>query len=328
MSSGIIVVTLYHLCTHLVHFININFVFRIMSVINFACVLYRQITRMPLSVAERQRRFREKQKLDSQTLELYKQKKHDYYMKARKPIGSLSTDREKRLRRRGWKKAQKDKRGRAKKIKTMSQLNTGSGTPVSSSSSQSDDEPTSAKSSVGAIRQRYLRQINHLNIMNTSLTQKLKKTQKQNSRLRTTTNGTSTTPRSKSKDLMSGNPAQVRKTLIFHHALVAELQDSSSRLQSCQEKQILSKVLSGQNLKKYKLLSVAKSAFGLRSRQIMRNKEVGAALRYVPRKYARFRVDNVSMVVEQFFMEDINSRASAGKMRRLPRTKTASRSVT
>jgi len=60
---------------------------------------------------------------------------------------------------------------------------------------------------------------------------------------------------------------------------------------SCREKQILSKVLSEKILKKYKLLSAANSVFGLRRRQF---------LRYLPRQYNRFCIDDVEAAVALF----------------------------
>lgn len=279
---------------------------------------------MPLSAAERQQRYRDKQKLSEETLKRYKQKKHEYYMKDRKPITSV-TEREKRHRRRGWKKAQKNRRNKIKNIRTaMRDLQT----PVSASmgSYESGDDSSqqpSSNSSIGAIRQRYLRQINHLKSVNKHLTSRVQTTRKQNFRLkkRGSTSVTPATPRSKSDFLMSQYPSKIKKTLVFHHALIDELQASNTMSRSYQDKQILSKVLSGKILKKYKLLSVANSAFGLRSRQFLRNENKTASLHYIPRQYARFSIDNVNAVVEQFFMEDINSRASAGKNETITRNK-------
>jgi hypothetical protein len=280
---------------------------------------------MPLSGAERQRRYREKQKLNPQTLEEYKEKKHDYYVKGRKPI-ALSNDRQKRLTRRGWRKAQKVRRDRVKLIRsTLSKVDT----PVSSSSERdcsndADVEPApSAVSSVGAVRQRYLRRINRLHAASENLKSKLRTAQKQCCRLRqkAATSVTPTTPRSKSDYLMSRSPSKVRHTLVFHHALVQELHDTNSSSRSYQEKQILSKVMSGKVLKKYKLLSMSRHEFGLRRRQILRNKAKETGLHYLPRKYVRFKMDDAKQVVEQFFLEDINSRASAGKNETITRNK-------
>jgi hypothetical protein len=286
---------------------------------------------MPLSAAERQRRRREKIKLNAQTLEQHKEKKHEYYMKSRKPIAS-STDREKRLRIRGWKKAQKDKRARAKLMqRTLREVNTpGSSSSDTDSDDSGDTERTSTttKSSEGAIRQTYLRKISHLKGSNMNLTSKLRASQAKCRRLqmKATTLTTSrsiqpTTPRSKSDHLMSQSPSKVRKTLVFHHALVQELRGSNSRFTSYRDKQIMSKVLYGKILKKYKLLSVANREFGLRLRPILRNKDGEAMLHYIPRKYGRFRLDNAKSAVEQFFAQDINSHASAGRKETIMRNK-------
>jgi len=277
---------------------------------------------MPLSAAERQRRYREKQKLTPQTLEAYKQKKHEYYMKSRKPIG-LCDDREKRLRRRNWRNAQRDRRDHVKH--TRSTFNVDTQSSPSSESVDSDVEPSPA-SSLGAIRQRYLRRIKRLNIINKYLKSKLRGVQKQCCRLKrkVTTAGMPTTPLSKSTYLMTQSPSKVKKTLVFHHALVQELNNTHRSARSYREKQILSKVLSGKVLKKYKMLSVANREFGIRRRQTLqhlRNKAKEPGLGYIPRKYCRFKIADAKHVVEQFFLEDINSRASAGKKETVTRNK-------
>ena len=290
---------------------------------DLVCMFYRHSAVMPLSGAERQKRYREKQKLNPQTLTEYRRKKHEYYMKARKPIAEL-TDREKRLKRRGWKKAQKVRRDRVRRIRnTLKMVHT----PVSPSSETDESvdavEPPTSLSSVGAIRQRYLRQINRLKASNQKLKSNLRAVQKRCWRLRRKSSNTVTpnTPRSKSSYVMSQSPSKVRKTLVFHHALVEELRTVNTSSRSHRDKQILSKVLYGKILKKYKLLSVASRECGLRRRQMLRNMAKEAALCYVPRKYARFKVKDAKQLVEHFFLEDINSRASAGKNETITRNK-------
>ena len=105
----------------------------------------------------------------------------------------------------------------------------------------------------------------------------------------------------------------MRQTLVFHHALVQELKDTNN----------LSKVLSGRVLKKYRKLSMATHEFGLKRRQMLRKKHNGTAVHYIARKYrrARFQINDAKQVVEQFFLEDINSRASAGKRETITRNK-------
>jgi len=160
---------------------------------------------MPLTGAERQKRFREKQKLNAETLEKYKKQKHEYYVKARKPI-ALANDREKRRIRRGWNKAQQEHRARIKRM-TADAVNMAS--PVSSSPDSDNGQAVEPPPSVstGAIRQRYLRRIKCLNVANKKLKNKLRSVEKQCWRLRKKTSAcvaptSATTPRSKTKYVM------------------------------------------------------------------------------------------------------------------------------
>ena len=278
---------------------------------------------MPLTTAERQKRFREKMKANPETAEKLKKKKHEYYIKRRKPIG-LSTDREKRLIRRGWKANQ---RARRKRIKDLENATV---TPTLQSPAGNQGASISKSSSMNTIRKKYWRNIFSANRTVSKLRAKLRLAQKRYSRLRLqqqatkrATNAVSTTPRSKSNYVMSHSPSTVRKTLIFHHALVEELRDSNKRHASGKDRQILAKVLSGKILKKYKLLSVAKREFSFRRRQILRTKsnDGGSSLQYIPRMYERFHLKNAKLVVHQFFLEDIHSRATAGKNETITRNK-------
>ena len=195
-------------------------------------------------------------------------------------------------------------------------------TPVASTSDSNEIEISSSNNpktlSVGAVRMRYLRKLQKAKTVNSMLTTKLRSVQQQLRRIKQQKSSdilytSPKTPRSKTNYLMAGSPSAVRKTLHFHHALVDELSESNKKAKNTQEKQILSKVIDGKILKKYRVMAAATSAFGLRIRQINRHKHRRSHFLYEPKHYCRFSLANMKSVVEKFFLEDINSRASAGR---------------
>jgi len=82
MSSDISCASFSHFWTgnDFVNSANIDWVILLFCVKCFLCML---CIAMPLSGAERQRRYRNKVKMNPQTHEAYKKKKHEYYVKAR-----------------------------------------------------------------------------------------------------------------------------------------------------------------------------------------------------------------------------------------------------
>ena len=66
-------------------------------------------------------------------------------------------------------------------------------------------------------------------------------------------------------------------------------------------------------MKKYKLLKTVGHAFGFKYRQLHRKKTSSAGLVYVPRRYYRFSAEGIKSDIESFYIDDSNSRASAGK---------------
>jgi len=292
---------------------------------------------MPLSAAERQKKYREKVKQDSAKLLDYKLKKHELYMKTRIPIASESS-RGKRTRRRRWKVNQKSHRKKKKDIKVLLQRQ------YSPESSNGDDEhqsPTTSKSSsivnshnqkpnnmsVAAIRQRYISLLQQSKNAYCQLQRKMKSIQRQKQRIQSqfrklgSKSVSPATPRSKTNQLMNASSSKVKKTLVFHYALVDELKESKEKAESVSDKQILSRVLQGRILKKYRLLRRSKHEVGLKCQQMLQTKFRTSGLTYVPKKYSRFKSENIQAEIEAFFTEDINSRASAGKSETITRNK-------
>jgi hypothetical protein len=121
------------------------------------------------------------------------------------------------------------------------------------------------------------------------------------------------TPRSATRKLLGrwhrSASGLVRKTLVFHHALIADLQEKY-RKSSVQTKRALCTTLSGRVLKKYRKIDTMRSALGCYSDQSAKKKS-----RRV------LAVDRLMLACRSFFERDDNSRLTAGKKQTITRRK-------
>ena len=74
---------------------------------------------------------------------------------------------------------------------------------------------------------------------------------------------------------------KLRRTLVFHNAVLAELRQRYQNLSSEREKQLFSKIMAGKILKKYRLLTMAKTEFGFSAKRKRNNEKTSAALTYI-----------------------------------------------
>jgi hypothetical protein len=144
-----------------------------------------------------------------------------------------------------------------------------------------------------------------------------RKLQRENQRLK---DRLTHTPSRKAKKQLQGSPRSIRRTLIFHNALVSEINDRSNRANPG-ERQILNKVFAGKILKKYRMLSRAKKELGIRPFQQNRRKNATESLKYDKKKINKFSCRSIFEVVEKFFLQDINSRPSPGKKETVTKNK-------
>lgn len=114
---------------------------------------------------------------------------------------------------------------------------------------------------------------------------------------------------------MKASSSKVKKTLVFHYALVDELKESKEKAQSVSEKQILSRVLQGRILKKYRLLRRSKHEVGLKCQQMLQTKFRTSGLTYVPKKYSRFKSENIQAEIEAFLRKILTVGPALEKVR-------------
>lgn len=91
-------------------------------------------------------------------------------------------------------------------------------------------------------------------------------------------------PNTKSKRQMVTARSTLQRTLVFHNAVIAEMRDKYKNLQSDRDKQMISKIMAGKVLKKYRLLKMAEREFGFSPRRMRSNEKRTTALTYTRKK--------------------------------------------
>ena len=133
----------------------------------------------------------------------------------------------------------------------------------------------------------------------------------------------SDTPRSKTKRMLGRVNVResVRKTFVFHNALITGLKDKYKRLKTERERQVYTKVLASRRLKKYKLKKHAQQVLGF-------SRKRSPVLDHDLRKIAYER--NIYLTagtklkasVTDFYTRDDNSCMTPGKKETVTRNKT------
>ena len=100
------------------------------------------------------------------------------------------------------------------------------------------------------------------------------------------------------------------KKLLFGEVLVSQLQHNLSRCKSARDKQLFTRVIAGNLLKKYKLLKVSSSLISPRCSRQYGNTH---SLNYHRNKKCNALQDEVKTAVSSFFEEDANSCMAPGK---------------
>ena len=118
------------------------------------------------------------------------------------------------------------------------------------------------------------------------------------------------TPRTRVRITLRKSAAKVRKRLLFGEVLVSQLQLRLSGCKSTRDKQLFSRVMAGNLLKKYKLLKLSSSLISPHSNRRYRNV---SSLNYSRKKKCNALWHEVKTAVQSFFEEDTNSCMAPGK---------------
>lgn len=119
-------------------------------------------------------------------------------------------------------------------------------------------------------------------------------------------------PQTKARHQSRTSQSQIRRVLLFHNVVMAELKERSKSLTNPKEKQILSKVIAGKIIKKYRLGKYAHQEFGFSQKMMRANRKRPNSLDY-HRKQQSNVITKADEITAHFLERDDNSRTTTGK---------------
>ena len=253
----------------------------------------------------------------------------------RKLIGQLS-QRDQRQRRRNWKH---DKR----KSRKICKSNEATAAPILTTTPPTSppvealgvvDQPAGSSSKkrgrkkVRKDKAKAYRQVEKLKVALYTKTKENNKYRQRLTRMRCKMRAQNcNTPRSKAdaqlKQIRGKVPTRVKRTLVFHNALIADLKESYHKRKTEREKQLFAKVVCGRIMKRYRQLSMAKRILGnsCSKKRINANKTRSDRLNY-ERKASKKRISQgLEKRITDFFNRDDVSQITSGKKETVTRKK-------
>lgn len=120
-------------------------------------------------------------------------------------------------------------------------------------------------------------------------------------------------PQTKARRQSRTSQRQIGKVLLFHNVVMEELKESSKSLTNPKEKQVLSKVIAGKIIKKYRLGKYARQQFSFSQKMMRANQKRPSSLEYHRKRQSNVITDTIETTVTHFLERDDNSRATTGK---------------
>lgn len=278
---------------------------------------------MPLSAAERSKRYREKLKENPEKRNVYLEKARKRAAKSKKHITDM-TDRDKRYIRKKWRLYQHKSR-QLKKVKAREREIIEEFTPPATPEhnyNEVEDRVQGNNRSSGRRRVRRnktssYRKIKKLEEELEKLNKTAAKYKKRYERAKQKLKGTKKainilTPNSKATADTEGYdvPETVKKQLVFHNALVNQMKENYGNSSNEHNKQVISGILEGDILKKYHVQTIAKKKVGCYSRK--KKSEKGSRTRNKHSLHNKIR---------NFFCRDDNTVLTPGKKQTITRGK-------
>lgn len=115
--------------------------------------------------------------------------------------------------------------------------------------------------------------------------------------------------------------SKVRKSILCESVLVQELKEKYADTNGEKQKQILSKIIKGKLLRKYRLMTEAKKLFGYSRNRHISNAERGSSLEYERKQSKRKVPAAVRKSIREFYTRDDNRRITADKKDTVTRMK-------
>ncbi len=112
----------------------------------------------------------------------------------------------------------------------------------------------------------------------------------------------------------------IKKTLLFHEALMEDIRNKYNKAQGEKEKQIISKVITGKVLKKYRLQRFALNSLGFSKKRCKNEKNMRVNYNYQRKRNCRV-ADGIINRVKDFYSRDDVSRITTGKRQTLTQKK-------
>ena len=310
-----------------------------------------------VSAAERLRKYRAEIKADPIRYAEYLQKERERYQKRKedgkiKSIAELS-NREKRRKRKDWRKKKHEQKKRQLKVKLGMQYigqNTPPRTPESANEIQpeqilQEQPPRETRRERGRKKVKRSRSAAYrtIEILKKEIIKKEKaaeKYRKRYERLKKKTetsvskaktiqeNGSVTeetqSPRSKTKRQLEGSrhiTKKVKKQLLYHNVVIEQLRTKYNSLENESDRQVFSKILAGNVLKKYRMVGESLKYFGMSRRRMVSNEKRSGRLVFEKKSRNPQKKSSIREKVRTFLELDINSRLLPGKRDTITRNK-------
>ena len=273
--------------------------------------------------AQIQREYRQRRDADSARRQQYLKKEHDKYVKdllsgKRKRVQDISNERELRKTRREWKKRQRISRQRAK-LRSEATALSPPATPCLSFEPGSHESRQKIRSR--RVRRKESasahRKIAKLEAELLTAKRKAEKYKKRFQRERVAGMKLKPdTPRTKTRKLLANfgrHKQSVRKTLVFHYALIDQIKNRYQDSKTEREKRTFAHVLSGRIIKQYRLQKMSQQHMGFSVRRWSSYMSMNHVFGKSRKDRSGTQRCQFRDVVVNFYTRDDVSRATAGK---------------
>lgn len=303
----------------------LNFVFEIDT-------MPKSSSETPLTRAEIQRRYRERKKAENPDAFCEKERLRWHSRRRDKKVKVVEdlSERQRRVLRRNWRERQIKSRLRKKNAEANTPPESLNGASSSSRGHRVKRRSDSASyRMIVKLKQMFMSEKRAKDRYRKKLDRQEKRHAAQMvNRQNNETGRIADTPRTRTNQMLANSTVspRIRKTLVFHNALVDEIKNTASSVKTEKHKRLVSKFIAGNVLKRSRVSKFAKSQ-GIR----ICKKQTAAADSTVNldencRHLRSDRVDNeTAHLVDEFFNRDDNSRLTSGKKEAVTKNKLENR---